>query len=235
MGSPPRLSLTVLDGSDYDLIMNHRCSRRIVRSSLLRNGSRSAGLFLLGLLLAGCAARQGPIPVLGTAAHHTDVGMRLLELGKLEQANREFLLARNVDPTFSPAFVGTAMVDRRQKEFTRAFAELAEAKKNARTPAQLIAASAQFIETQRQAYLHGQAGRDWLKVSEQEFAAGVGQDENLSSLYYAMGRAYLTGYEFSKAEEMFRKITPEDGSYFKQATTELAILQKVKQFLKEGR
>lgn len=161
--------------------------------------------------------------------------MRLLELGKMEQARREFQLAKNVDSTYSPAFVGTAMVERSKGQFDRAFAELAEARKNARTPAQKVSAAAEFIETRREAHVAGRTGRDWLRLAEQDFKSGETQDDNLSPLYYAMGRAYLSGYEFYKAEAMFRRIAPEDGSYFKRAAMELAVLQKVKQFLKEGR
>jgi len=48
-----------------------------------------------------------------------------------------------------------------------------------------------------------------------------------------MGRAYLTAYEFLKAEEMFRKVVSLDGLYAKSASAELAIIEKVKQFLRE--
>lgn len=201
----------------------------------LKRGSKTIGFLLMGLYLLGCQARVETIPVLDTPAHHTDVGMRLLERGKLDQALREFRLAKALDPRYPPAYLGAGMVYRSQGDFAKAFAELQEARTNAQTAAQKISARAEIIVTYRQAFLAGQGEKDWLKISEQEFAEGTAQPGDHSALYYAMGRAYLTAYEFLKAEEMFRKVVSRDGPYARSASAELAIIEKVKQFMREGR
>ena len=207
--------------------------KAIDRLLYLKRGSKAVGFLLMGLYLLGCQAKVGTIPVLDTPAHHTEVGMRLLERGKPDQALREFSLAKSLDPSYGPAYLGTGVVYRSQGDFPKAFAELQEAKKNAQTTDQKISAGAEVIATQRQAFLSGQAENDWLKVSEREFAEGLRQSGDLAALYYAMGRAYLTAYEFLKAEEMFRKVVSLDGLYAKSASAELAIIDKVKQFLRE--
>ena len=68
---------------------------------------------LLGLSLAlfvGCARERTPESVLDTPEHHVSNGMRSFEKRELDEAQREFKLALELDGKYSPAHTGMALV-----------------------------------------------------------------------------------------------------------------------------
>ncbi len=71
---------------------------------------------------AGCATRPAvPERVLGSPAHHVDNGLKLLEKGRLDAAQREFRMALDLDPYHAPAHRGDALVHAIQLDFDSAF------------------------------------------------------------------------------------------------------------------
>lgn len=73
-------------------------------------------LFFLILIIAGCAPKaRAPISNLHTPEHHALTGMKLLETGKLSDAEREFNLARSKQEE-ALAYVGFMRLYTRQKD-----------------------------------------------------------------------------------------------------------------------
>lgn len=59
------------------------------------------------LSISGCAPTvYSPKAPLDTPSRHVENGIRLLNVGKTEDAFREFNRARQLDPEYSPAYVG---------------------------------------------------------------------------------------------------------------------------------
>ena len=71
-----------------------------------------AGVWLAVILcFCGCGPKpRPPESVLDTPEHHAQSGMKLIAMGKYDDATREFDLAKELDPRFSPAFVGSGLV-----------------------------------------------------------------------------------------------------------------------------
>jgi tetratricopeptide (TPR) repeat protein len=65
---------------------------------------------LLGFI-AACAPNSIKIKAgIDTPDHHVQNGMRLLESGKTEDAYREFIRAKELNPDYPPAYVGLGLV-----------------------------------------------------------------------------------------------------------------------------
>jgi hypothetical protein len=71
-----------------------------------------AGLWLSAIFsIQGCAPKVRPSEsLLDTPEHHVQSGMKLLKLGKYDDAMREFDLAKGLDPKFSAAYAGSGLV-----------------------------------------------------------------------------------------------------------------------------
>ena len=94
-------------------------------------------------LSAGCAKKRAPESVMDTPEHHTNNGMKSFEKGELDEAQREFKLALELDHKFGPAHVGMGLVyaarslqieDEKEKEkvVEQAFDSLKSGKKYAK-------------------------------------------------------------------------------------------------------
>ncbi len=85
------------------------------------------------LLLLACGPDTILVrPGLDTPDHHVNNGNRLLKRLKLEAANQEFLRAAELDPNYTPAFVGLALVQGHRGNYSGGLETLAKAKRMAR-------------------------------------------------------------------------------------------------------
>jgi len=87
------------------------------------------GLWLTAILaLHGCAPKVcAPESLLDTPEHHVQSGMKLLRLGKCDDAMREFELAKGLNPKFSGAYVGSGLVLGHKGEFKEAIEHMEKA------------------------------------------------------------------------------------------------------------
>jgi tetratricopeptide (TPR) repeat protein len=93
-------------------------------------------LAFISLILAigGCAPKlRAPVSTLDTPEHHVFTGMKLLETGKLSDAEREFNLAKELDHKYAPAYRGSGLVFAYKGEFKPAFKNMSKAKKLAKS------------------------------------------------------------------------------------------------------
>jgi tetratricopeptide (TPR) repeat protein len=94
--------------------------------------------FILGimgiLLLLACGPDTILVrPGLDTPDHHVSNGNQLLERLKLDAAYQEFQRAIELDPTYTPAHVGLAMVQGRRGDYDGGMKSLKKARKMAQT------------------------------------------------------------------------------------------------------
>lgn len=76
----------------------------------------------LVLCVAGCASqRPRSLSVLDSPAHHVMNGVKLMQKGRLEAAQREFQSALHFDPHYAAAFRGTSLIHGMRREYASAF------------------------------------------------------------------------------------------------------------------
>jgi tetratricopeptide (TPR) repeat protein len=114
----------------------------------MKSSYRMPGLVLTGVLLTaffvlnGCAPKAVPLgATLDSPEHHILSGLKLLKLGRYDDALREFDLTKQSDPTFSKAYVGCGLVFAHLEKWERAFQELEKGEKLARTDEEKVFAS----------------------------------------------------------------------------------------------
>ena len=82
------------------------------------------------LLLYGCAATvYSPKAALDTPSRHVENGIRLLNVGKIEDAFREFTRAKQLDPEYSPAYVGVGFCHGLMGDYDKGLEAMEEARR----------------------------------------------------------------------------------------------------------
>jgi len=87
-------------------------------------------LLLLVLLISGCAHTPPPLKILDSPKHHVTNGLKLLQRGLLDAADREFQMALTLEPDYGPAYRGAALARAMEWEFQLAFREIRRAVRN---------------------------------------------------------------------------------------------------------
>jgi tetratricopeptide (TPR) repeat protein len=118
--------------------------------------------------LQGCAPKvRAPESLLDTPEHHVQSGMKLLKLGKYDDAMREFDLAKGLDPEFSGAYVGSGLVLGHKGDFKQGIEDMKKALGLAETKKEKVDANVGLIRL----YLLGKesAHSKWLKKAKGAF------------------------------------------------------------------
>ena len=184
-------------------------------------------------LFVGCAKKRAPESVMDTPEHHTNNGMRSFDKGEVDEAQREFKLALELDPKYGPAHVGMGLVngakyleavDKKEKEklLDQAFDSLKDGKKYAEGKEQKVFARVGYIRVYTMTKPKG-----WLGDAKQNFEYAVLDDEEAPAPYYYMGEAYKQSFEFSKAADMYRKVLDLDTEYTAEANQAWELVQKI--------
>ena len=184
-------------------------------------------------LFVGCAKERAPESVMDTPEHHVFNGMKSFEKGELDEAQREFRLALELDRKYGPAHTGMGLVfaarsvqsrDEKEKEdlFDEAFDSLRKGKQYARGKEQKVQARVGFIRVYTMT-----KPKDWLDDAEQNFNYAVLDDPEAPAPYFYMGEAYKQGYEFSKAADMYRKALDLGKEYTAEANRSWELVQKI--------
>ena len=184
-------------------------------------------------LSVGCAKKRAPESVMDTPEHHSNNGMKSFEKGELDEAQREFKLALELDPKFGPAHVGTGLVfaarsvqieDEKEKRKTveQAFDSLKNGKKYAKGKEQKVLARVGYIRVFTMIKPRG-----WLEDAKQNFDYAVLDDDQAPAPYYYMGEAYKQSYMFSEAANMYRVVLDLDKEYTAEANRAWELVQKI--------
>jgi len=184
------------------------------------------GLIVAVFLIGGCAPRaRMPIPTLGTPEHHTDSGMKLLEQGKLVDAEREFELAMELDCCYAPAYRGLAIVVGYRGESKAALRYMTKAEELAEGKQEKAMAHVGFMRLYTQ-----QNGEGWLERVENCFRDAMKTLRDLPEMpdpYYHMGIAYKEAFRFSDAAGAFKKVLEINKTLMSEADHQLTVVQKI--------
>ncbi len=183
-----------------------------------------AGLCLLVLSACGPKA-MAPEAELDTPMHHVKNGNKMLKAGKIDAAFREFNRAKELDPKYSPAYVGLGLVYGLKGEYENGFKHLKIGNKYADGNEQKIAVNVGYMRL----FIMGKdkIDKDWLEEVESKFKRSINIDPEVSAPYFYMGIAYKMSFEFQKAAGQFSKVLDLDKEFVKEADKEYAIIQKI--------
>jgi len=176
------------------------------------------------LLLISCGPKARiPTSQLDTPEHHTYTGLRLLDQAKYADAQREFELATSLDPKYSKAYTGIALVKTATGEFDAARDNLKMGWKYAKFDDEKI-----FVYVSRiRYYTSSKLEKKWLELAKDEFDNVILMDAKHAPAYYFMGLAYKAGLEFELAGKMFAKVLDLKTDYISEADVQWNLIQKI--------
>jgi len=185
-------------------------------------------LVLLGILasiliVGGCAPRaRPPVRTLDTPEHHVITGMKLLESGKLSDAEREFGLAKELDHEYSGAYRGLGLALGYKGDFKSGFDNLSLAKNLAKSKEEEALTHVGFMRLYTQ-----QKHKGWLEGVEKNFMTATGTIKDMPDPYFYMGLAYMEACEFSDAADAFKKVLEISRTFIDMADQQLELVQKI--------
>jgi hypothetical protein len=176
--------------------------------------------------LSACGPKAvAPEAEFDTPAHHVKNGHKLLKAGKIDAALREFNWAKDLDPKYSPAYVGLGLVQGVQGEFDSGFKAMKMAQRYADGKEQKVAFNVGYMRL----YIMGgeKVKKNWLKEVNTRFNNAIRYIPDLPEPYFYMGVAYKNSYKFQKAAANFTKVLELDKGFVAEADNEYAIVQKI--------
>ncbi|MBW1682448.1 MAG: tetratricopeptide repeat protein [Deltaproteobacteria bacterium] len=180
-------------------------------------------VFLAAFWLGGCGPKpRPPESALDTPEHHAFNGFKLLEKERIQDARREFELALQLDPKFSPAHRGMGLILGMNEEFKQAFRTMRLAKKYAKNKEEKAMA---WVGNMRLYTMW--KGEDWLEEVEDCFEEAKDLIPDLPEAYYYLGMAYKAAFKFGDAEKAFKKVLEIDKRLVGPADDQLKVVQKI--------
>jgi len=189
------------------------------------NFTSLVALILVASLIVSCAQPpRAPQSQMDTPEHHTFTGLRLLNQEKYAEAQKAFELALQLNPKFSKAHTGIALVKTFTGDFNAAMERLQTGWKHAKTDDEKI-----FVHVSRiRFHTQSKLDKNWLQKAKDEFDDAVQMDSKHSPAYYFMGLAYKSALEFNSAEQMFGKVIDLKSDFVKEADVQWELMQRIK-------
>ena len=185
------------------------------------------GVWLTAIFcIQGCAPKAlPPESLLDTPEHHVQSGMKLLRLGRYDDAMREFELAKGLDPEFSGAYVGSGLVFGKTGNFKPGIEDMEKANGLAVTKEEKVNANVGLIRL----YLLGKetADKNWLKKARGAYEDAINDSPQSSAAYYYMGEVYKEALNFEKASQLFKKVLEINDSYVIEANDAWKLIQRL--------
>ena len=181
-------------------------------------------LFAVALLLISCGPKARiPTSQLDTPEHHTYTGLRLFDQEKYADAEREFKLAIELDPKYSKAYTGIALVKTATSDFNGAWDNLKMGWKYAKSDEEKL-----FVYVSRIRYFtSSKLEKKWLDLAKDEFDNAILTDAKHAPAYYFTGLAYKAALEFELAGKMFAKVLDLKTDYISEADVQWNLIQKI--------
>lgn len=177
----------------------------------------------VGWILSGCATVPGqPESILDTPEHHTFNGFKLINRGRLDDAQREFERSLQLQPTFSPARRGMGLVSGMKKHYEPAFESMDLAKDYAKGKKEVALAYVGFMRLHMMKKDEG-----WMEKVEKNFRRAASVMKDLPAAYYYMGIAYKNGYRFADSEKALNKVLEINETLLAQALEQLKVVKKI--------
>jgi tetratricopeptide (TPR) repeat protein len=183
-----------------------------------------SGLCLLFFVACGPKAMP-PKAELDTPEHHVSNGNKFLKAGKIDDALFEFNRAKELDPKYSPAYLGLGLAYGIKGEFDEGFDALKRAKKYAKGKQQ----EADVLVGNMRLYIMGQTAVDknWLRKVEYRYNKAVSTAPDFPDPHYYMGVAYMMSYQFRKSADQFARVLEMNKGFVEEADREYATVQKI--------
>jgi tetratricopeptide (TPR) repeat protein len=177
---------------------------------------------MVGMLISSCAAPpRKPEAALDTPEHHVFTGYKLYDKGDYAGAQREFVLALQLDKNYSPAYVGLGLAFGSQNDFEKAHENMKKGKSLAKKKEDKVDAHVGMIR------LYSMERKEkWLNNAEDEFEDAVKIDPKSSAAHFYMGKAYKYGYDFDKAGTQFKKVLDLNDNYLVEADNEWKVVRR---------
>ena len=189
----------------------------------------TASLFIC-LFLIGCAPRpRQPETIFGSPEHHVNNGLKLMKKERVDDAQREFERALQLDPEYSPAHRGMGFVFGMKKDFGPAFESMRRAGRHAKKIEDKAMVHVGFIRLNTM-----KKDKGWLGEAERSFSLARSALKDLPDAYYYMGIAYKYGYQFVKSEKTFGKVLEINKAFVLETEEQLKILQKIEMAMPES-
>jgi tetratricopeptide (TPR) repeat protein len=151
--------------------------------------------------------------------------MRLLSMGKYDDAMRDFDQAKTLDSNLSGAYVGSGLVFGHQGNFRDAFHDMTKAVALAKNEQERIDAHVGLIRLYTLA--RSLESSHWLERAEGVYEMVIESSPQDSAAHYFMGEAYSEARDFKKAKELFRKVVDIDSTYVVEAQNQLTLIEQI--------
>lgn len=178
------------------------------------------------LSLAACGQKaRVAVSQIDTPGHHTFTGLKLLELEKYPDAQREFKMAIQLNNSYSKAYTGLGLVNIFTGKLDAAAENLTLASKYAISDEEKLFASVSRVRY----YGISKVDSKWLDLAQSQFDEAVKIDPRYAPAYYYMGVAYKDALVFDKASQMFGRVIQLKTDHIADADAQLKYLQKVEE------
>jgi hypothetical protein len=185
------------------------------------------GVWLTAIFfLQGCAPKpRAPESVLDTPEHHVQSGMKLLGLGRYDDAMREFQLAKELDPEYSGAYVGSGLVLGNKGDFKQGLQDMDRAIDLSKTKEEKVDAYVGLLRL----YVLGKesAHKKWLKKARWAYEKAIDIQPDSSAAHYYMGEAYKEALDFENASQLFEKVLDINDGYVVEANDAWKVIQRI--------
>ncbi|MFQ6615624.1 MAG: S-layer homology domain-containing protein [Fidelibacterota bacterium] len=173
------------------------------------------------LTLYNCGPKVTSQSDVDTPEYHYRAGMRYLEDEDYASAIRSFQRSVDLDKKFAPGWAGLGLTTGLKgdlKEGRKLMDKaLGQGKKN---PDVHVLAGRLWIA-------HRDEGKNWLKKAKNEFERALKLKPGHEAATYYLGVAFLQNYDFSLAENEFRKLVERKGEYASRADEMWSLSQKI--------
>ncbi|MBI5206745.1 MAG: tetratricopeptide repeat protein [Candidatus Firestonebacteria bacterium] len=173
-------------------------------------------ILLLISIMSGCGKDKirKPQSIMDNPEHHTNNGNKYLEKGDLNKAFESYDRALQLDPKYSPALVGTAVIYGMKGNYKAAFKQIDKAK-GMEKQIGLI----RLYSMER--------GKNWYEYVQDEFKKGIKLDPNNPELWYYAGYAHKVNYNFDKSSEAYKKVLEINKDFTEKANEDWALVQRI--------
>ncbi len=186
--------------------------------------------FLVGVVLLLFTFACGPKArkqeaVLDTPEHHVSNGNKMLKMGKIDDALKEFNLAKELDPKFAPAHVGIGIVYGLNNDFKNGLKTMDKAKSYAKNDDQEFSVNIGYMRlyTMGNEKMH----KKWLKKVEAYHKKAVKIAPDLPDSYYYLGLGYKMSHRYNDAKLQYSKVLDIGKGFIEEANNEFAIIQQI--------
>jgi tetratricopeptide (TPR) repeat protein len=176
------------------------------------------------LIPVGCTPRPRHTEgFLDTSEHHGFNGFQLIKHERVDDAQREFELALELDPKYPPAHRGMGLVYGMKKQFKSAIESMGRARDYAQKKEDKALADVGFMR------LHiMKKGKGWMDEVKKNFSRAGSTLKDLPEAFYYMGIAYKYGYRFDDSEKALKRVLKIKKTLILEADEQLKIVRKIK-------